>query len=27
MNMWTKPAAVCEYGTQMMNNQIGEDTY
>jgi len=23
--MWTRPAALCEYGTKMMNTQVGED--
>jgi len=27
MNMWTRPAALCEYGTKLMNNQVGEDNY
>jgi len=27
MNMWTRTAALCEYGTKVMNNQIGEDNY
>ena len=24
MNMWTRPAAVYEYGTKVMNNQVGD---
>jgi len=25
--MWTRPAALCEYGTKMMNNEVGKDNY
>jgi len=27
MNMWTRPPSLCEYGTKMMNNQVGDDFF